>query len=175
MTNKVSGYGADFALVKKEGNRTIIGYEKKAVEGSDLYVWYEVYFYKSIPTIQQVKDAVFNDINSQTDNEILCGLDYTIKHGADQGKQVKLWLSDANQNNIHAQCSAGTIFPWRYKVAEDNGAPVYEEFADATELSTVSDMITNYVHQCQEDGWARKDAIDWGPYVDALEHLTPNE
>ena len=78
MTNKINGFSADFALAKKEGTRIIVAYEKTDIDGTALAMWFEVYFHQSVPTLQQVKDAIFADINSQTDEEILCGFDYTI-------------------------------------------------------------------------------------------------
>ena len=41
---KICGNGADFALVKQERSRTIIGYELKLIQGSELSEWHEVYF-----------------------------------------------------------------------------------------------------------------------------------
>lgn len=175
MTNKINGFSADFALAKKEGTRIIVGYEKTEIDGTALAMWFEVYFHQSVPTLQQVKDAIFADINSQTDAEILCGFNYTIQHGSDQGKQVKVWLSEANQTDIDRLANAsGVAFPVRHKVAEDGaGNAIYEEFQNATEMKSLSDSFIIYIHQCQESGWQRKDAFDWQAYQQALDALTP--
>ena len=172
------GNGADFALVKQERSRTIVGYELRRVEGSALSEWHEVYFPRKVvdlPSIAQVRKAVEDDINAQTDAKIVSGFDYTIQHGSDQGKQVKVWLSEANQTDIDRLANAsGVTFPVRHKVAEDGaGNAIYEEFQNATEMKSLSDSFTIYIHQCQESGWQRKDAFDWQAYQDALDALTP--
>ena len=37
-------------------------------------------------------------------------------------------------------------------------------FADAGEMHTICTLTSQHVLACQQDGWARKDAIDWEPY-----------
>ena len=174
---KVNGTLSDFAAVRTEGTQIVISYGLKQV-GGDLYEWHEVSLNKTSTnalTLDIVKNAILNDINSQTDAEILCGFDYTIRHGGDQGKQVKVWLSEANQTDIDRLANAsGVLFPVRHKVAEDGaGNAIYEEFQNATEMKSLSDSFTIYIHQCQEAGWQRKDAFDWQAYQDALDALTP--
>ena len=174
---KVNGTLSDFAAVRTEGTQIVISYGLKQVEG-DLYEWHEVSLNKTSTnalTLDIVKNAILGDINSQTDAEILCGFDYTIQHGSDQGKQVKVWLSEANQTDIDRLANvSGVLFPVRHKVAEDGaGNAIYEEFQNATEMKSLSDSFTIYIHQCQEAGWQRKDAFDWQAYQDALDALTP--
>lgn len=174
---KVNGTLSDFAAVRTEGTQIVISYGLNQV-GGDLYEWHEVSLNKTSTnalTLDIVKNAILGDINSQTDEEILCGFDYTIRHGGDQGKQVKVWLSEANQTDIDRLANAsGVLFPVRHKVAEDGaGNAIYEEFQNATEMKSLSDSFTIYIHQCQEAGWQRKDAFDWQAYQDALDALTP--
>ena len=174
---KVNGTLSDFAAVRTEGTQIVISYGLNQV-GGDLYEWHEVSLNKTSTnalTLDIVKNAILGDINSQTDEEILCGFDYTIRHGGDQGKQVKVWLSEANQTDIDRLANAsGVLFPVRHKVAEDGaGNAIYEEFQNATEMKSLSDSFTIYIHQCQESGWQRKDAFDWQAYQDALDALTP--
>ena len=174
---KVNGTLSDFAAVRTEGTQIVISYGLNQV-GGDLYEWHEVSLNKTSTnalTLDIVKNAILGDINSQTDEEILCGFDYTIRHGGDQGKQVKVWLSEANQTDIDRLANAsGVLFPVRHKVAEDGaGNAIYEEFQNATEMKSLSDSFTIYIHQCQEAGWLRKDAFDWQAYQDALDALTP--
>ena len=174
---KVNGTLSDFAAVRTEGTQIVISYGLNQV-GGDLYEWHEVSLNKTSTnalTLDIVKNAILGDINSQTDEEILCGFDYTIRHGGDQGKQVKVWLSEANQTDIDRLANAsGVLFPVRHKVAEDGaGNAIYEEFQNATEMKSLSDSFTIYIHQCQESGWQRKDAFDWQAYQQALDALTP--
>lgn len=44
--NKVCGKKSDFALLREDASRIVIGYDCKKVEGEDLYEWYEIYIAK---------------------------------------------------------------------------------------------------------------------------------
>ena len=90
---KMCGNGADFALVKQERSRTIVGYELRRVEGSALSEWHEVYFPRKkvdLPSIEQVKEAVNADIDAQTDAKILNSYEFT-PDGASE--PITVWLS----------------------------------------------------------------------------------
>lgn len=93
--SRVYGIESDFSLVRRDKSRIIIGYDlKPADEGH--FTWGEVYFYKKInpnPTLEQVKEAVINDINAQTDEKILSGFVWNDK---------PVWLSSENQFNFKA-------------------------------------------------------------------------
>jgi len=43
---KVSGQIDDFAYISEDESRIIIGYDLKQVEKTNIYEWYEIYFYK---------------------------------------------------------------------------------------------------------------------------------
>jgi hypothetical protein len=166
---KIQGTLSDFAYFKEEGGRYVIGYGLKEL-GNSLYEWYEVYIYKrqqSIISFLDVKAAVEGDINADTSARITQGFAYTVKHGAQEGTDVNVWLSKENQSDFHAmhQNADALTFPVRYKIGETaDGMPVYEEFADADEMHTICTMTSQHVLACQQEGWARKDAIDWEPY-----------
>ena len=92
--NKMNGKQADFAPIRDEGTSIVICYGLKQVE-NELYEWYEVYLPKKQNaqlSLQMVKDAIENDINSRVDEKILCGYPWTVLHGDDAGKDVKVWL-----------------------------------------------------------------------------------
>jgi hypothetical protein len=143
--NKVFGEKELYAPIRKDYNRILVNYEYKDEPDGVNGTWYEIVFYtKQTPylNIQMVKDAIIKDINSQTDEKILDGYEWTILHGDDAGKTVKVWLSAENQNNFKAFHDAVKdypnleAFPVTYKLAEDEeGKPVYETFESATELS----------------------------------------
>ena len=124
------------------------------------------------PSMSEVKDFVYGVVNAKTTARIISGFPYTVKHGAQTGTEVNVWLSKENQEDFHAmhQTSADIEFPVRYKVGEIDGTPVYEEFADVEEMHAVCVSTTNHVLACQQAGWAEKDSIDFTPYEEVIEH-----
>ena len=167
--NKVNGKKTSFAPVREDGSRITICYGLKKLS-KDLYEWLEVYLPKkqtSQMSLQTVKNAIIGDINARTTERIISGFDYTVKHGWQADTAVKVWLSKENQSDFHAmhQQADDLTFPLLYKIGETaDGMPVYEEFADADEMHTICTLTSQHVLSCQQDGWDRKDAIDWEPY-----------
>ena len=167
--NKIYGSKSDYAPVKREGTQIIVSYGYDSIDETE-GTWYEV----SLPaanypllSFADVKAAIEGDINAETSALITQGFAYTVKHGAQAGTEVNVWLSKENQSDFHAmhQNADGLTFPVRYKIGETaDGMPVYEEFADADEMHTVCTLTSQHVLSCQQDGWDRKDAIDWEPY-----------
>ena len=167
--NKIYGLKSDYAPVKREGTQIIVSYGYESIDKNE-GTWYEV----SLPaanypllSFADVKAAIEGDINADTSARITQGFAYTVKHGAQAGTEVNVWLSKENQSDFHAmhQNADGLTFPVRYKIGETaDGMPVYEEFADADEMHTVCTLTSQHVLSCQQDGWDRKDAIDWEPY-----------
>ena len=180
MKQKTSGLQADFAPIRDEGTRITICYGLKKLS-KDLYEWLEVYLPKkqtSTLSLQTVKDAIIGDINARTTARIISGFDYTVKHGEQTGTQVKVWLSKENQSDFHAmhQQADDLTFPLRYKIGELNDStPVYEDFADASEMHAICVATTNHVLARQQEGWAEKDAIDWTPYEELFPEETPTQ
>ena len=167
--NKIYGLKSDYAPVKREGTQIIVSYGYESIDKNE-GTWYEV----SLPaanypllSFADVKAAIEGDINADTSARITQGFAYTVKHGAQAGTEVNVWLSKENQSDFHAmhQNADGLTFPVRYKIGETaDGMPVYEEFADADEMHTICTLTSQHVLSCQQDGWDRKDAIDWEPY-----------
>ena len=167
--NKIYGLKSDYAPVKREGTQIIVSYGYESIDKNE-GTWYEV----SLPaanypllSFADVKAAIEGDINAETSALITQGFAYTVKHGAQAGAEVNVWLSKENQSDFHAmhQNADGLTFPVRYKIGETaDGMPVYEEFADADEMHTICTLTSQHVLSCQQDGWDRKDAIDWEPY-----------
>ena len=167
--NKIYGSKSDYAPVKREGTQIIVSYGYESIDKNE-GTWYEV----SLPaanypllSFADVKAAIEGDINAETSALITQGFAYTVKHGAQAGTEVNVWLSKENQSDFHAmhQNADGLTFPVRYKIGETaDGMPVYEEFADADEMHTICTLTSQHVLSCQQDGWDRKDAIDWEPY-----------
>jgi hypothetical protein len=167
------GNGADFALVKQERSRTIVGYELRRMEGSALSEWHEVYFPRKVvdlPSIEQVKEAVNADIDAQTDAKILNGYEFT-PDGASE--PITVWLSKESQTNF-SEAHRLQIVPVKFKLNEtDDKQPIYHTFETFEELDRFYKGGVQYINYCLNVGWARKDAIDWEPYAQAIDALKP--
>lgn len=165
---------SDFAFMREDASRIVIGYGLTQVEKTEVYEWWEIYFYKQqtpLISLQIVKDAIIKDINDRVDANILCGYPWTVLHGADEGKAVKVWLSKENQGNFEAKYNLhftnpnALTFPTEYKIAEDdNKEGIFEEFQTFEELEVFYLGGLNYIEQCYKAGWAEKKAFDWAPY-----------
>lgn len=165
--NKIQGKQSDFAYVRQDGSRTVVGYGLKPIDGSDDYTWREVYLPRKqypIVSLQTVKDAIIADINAVTDEKILSGFVWNDK---------PVWLSEENQRNFSeaqrvAMMVPEQILPVTFKLGEQaDGTPVYHEFQNAEELTAFYLQSVAYINQQLQQGWQEKDAIDWSPY-DAL-------
>jgi len=161
--SKVYGLRKEFALVRLDASRTIIGYGL-CQEDEEHATWHEVYFYKKMvgtPSFAQVKKAILADIDAQTDERILNGYEFT-PDGADT--PIVVWLSRENQTNF-SEAQRLAIVPITFKLNEDEEQKaIYHTFADFDELDRFYKGGVAYIQQCLQQGWARKDAIDWAPY-----------
>lgn len=175
---KMCGNGADFALVKQERSRTIVGYELRRLEGSALSEWHEVYFPRKVvdlPSIEQVRKAVEDDINAQTDAKIITGFVW-IPEG---GTSINVYLSMENQNNFSeayhiAERKPESILPVTFKLGEQpDKTPIYHTFETFAELESFYLQGASFKQAALAEGWARKDALDWEAYEAALEVLKP--
>jgi hypothetical protein len=160
---KVNGTLSDFAAVRTEGTQIVISYGLKQVEG-DLYEWHEVSLNKTSTnalTIDIVKTAILGDINHRTDEKILSGLVW---------KGNPVWLSQENQFNFKAAYdlavqTQGATLPVTFKLGEqEDGTPVYHTFETMEDFTDFYISSVNFINQTLNEGWARKDSIDWSPY-----------
>lgn len=166
--NKMSGKKSDFAFIREDASRTVIGYGLKKLTGENLYEWYEIYIYKTKKSnigLKDVKDAIYADINKKTDEKILNGFKWTPAGG----EPVNVYLSEENQRNFsEAQRMAAEnsfVLPITFKLGEtDDEQPVYHTFETAEELNSFYLSAFSYINQCLNAGWKEKDAIDWSPY-----------
>jgi hypothetical protein len=162
--NKVFGLISDFAPVREEGSRIVVSYDLAVVDDNKT-TWIEVYLPKkqtpSILTLKMVKEAIIEDINAQTDEKILSGFVWNNK---------PVWLSKESQFDFKAAYdlavqTEGASLPVKFKLGEDeNGDAVYHTF---NALNSFTDFYTKaiaYINQCLNDGWTKKDGIDWTPY-----------
>lgn len=140
--------------------------------------WYEVYIYKrqnSQLSFQIVKDAILADINEKTDAKILSGFVWT----PEGGEPINVWLSAENQRNFSeaqrmAEKYGSLVLPLTFKLGEaDDESAVYHTFETVEELEGFYAQAFAFVNQCLNEGWARKDAIDWTPYEELFPEPEP--
>lgn len=164
--NKMNGKKSDFALMKSEGSRIVIGYGLKKITGTNLYEWYEIYIAKKQVnqlSLQDVKDAIIKDIDDRTDAKILNGYQFT-PDGADES--ITVWLSKESQTNF-SEAQRLQIIPVKFKLNEtEDKQPIYHTFETVEELNRFYLGGVQYINQCLNEGWAEKDSIDWAPYED---------
>lgn len=165
--SRMNGPKECFVPIREDASQVIVSYEKVA-DGKKNAFWQEVYFWKkrtSKPTIEQIKAAVYADINQQTDQNILSGFVWN---------DINVWLSEENQRNFSeaqriAMFMPDSILPVTFKLGEDaEGNPVYHTFETSEELTGFYLQAVAFINQCLAYGWERKDGIDWTPYEQAL-------
>lgn len=166
MVNKYSGNVSDFQPVVEDQSRVVISYGLTET-GEGKAEWYEVVFYKKQgkPSFDAAKKAVIADIDAQTDEKILNGYEFT-PDGADT--PIIVWLSKESQTNF-SEAHRLQIVPIKFKLNEtEDKQPIYHEFETFEELDRFYKGGVQYINQCLNEGWARKDSIDWAPYEAAL-------
>lgn len=169
MSDKVYGRKEIYIPIREDVTRHIISYGLEPLSDSVHATWYEIVFYKKEhPSINfdEVKEAILNDINSQTDEKILSGFVWTPVGG----EPINVWLSDENQRNYSeadrkAKDSPELVLPVTFKLGEDaDKNPVYHTFETYAELDGFYMQAFRYINQCLNEGWQRKDSIDWNDY-----------
>ena len=167
--SKVFGLTERYSLIDTSGSKTLVNYGIEHVDEKNS-TWHEVSFLKAhgeLPNINDVKEAIINDINNDTDAKILSGF---VWNG------INVWLSEENQRNFSeaqrmAEKYGEAVLPLRFKLGEDSeGNPVYHTFETVAELDAFFIQAFSFVNQCLNEGWAKKDNFDWKPY----EELLPN-
>ena len=160
--NKYYGKKAEFIPIREDRTRIIVSYGMESVNDTHC-TWYEVYFQKSevpMPSKEQIKSAIIEDIDAHTDEKILSGF---VWNG------TNVWLSAENQRNFsEADRKAESnpdILPIMFKIGEDGGKnPVYHVFETFEELDGFYMQAFAYIQQCLNEGWRQKDSIDWSLY-----------
>ena len=120
--------------------------------------WQE-YRFNYIPTLDEIKNVIFDFYNKETDEKIISG---HIWNG------MNVWLSSENQFNykvaydIAVQTNGGNL-PVKFKFGTDNNA-IYYEFKTLEELFDFYVSSINYVQKTLEEGWQKKDSINWNFY-----------
>lgn len=167
-------------IPEKDIINTVIQYYDK-----DEDKWYKVYFDKKLhPTVSwnEIYDGVINDINNRTDEKILNGFIW---------REIPVYLSKENQFNFKAAYdlalqTQGASLPVKFKLGqtsihyenigtEENpeyircgGEPVYYTFKTLEDISDFYVKTIAFINQTLNEGWQKKDSIDWSVYQDAL-------
>lgn len=167
---KKYGLISDFALIRKDMSRTVIGYGLTPEEDGEHATWHEVVIYKKKivePNIKQVKEAVQDDIDDRTDARILNGYPFT-PDGAEES--ITVWLSKESQTNF-SEAHRLKIVPVKFKLNETaDKQPIYHTFETFDELNRFYVGGVQYINQFLNEGWSEKDSIDWSEYEEALEN-----
>ena len=106
-----------------------------------------------------IKNIITNYYNKLIDQSILSGL---VWNG------MKVWLSNENQFNYKvaydlAVQTNGATLPIVFKFGDDE-EPVYYEFKTLEDLSNFYITSINYVQTVLQEGWNKKDKINWDFY-----------
>lgn len=118
------------------------------------------------PTIEKIKEIVLSGINAVTDEKILSGF---VWNG------MEVWLSSENQFNYKAAYDIavqtnGANLPVRFKFGTTE-KPIYYTFNTVEELSDFYMSAMSYINACLEEGWAKKDAINWSEYEEIINNV----
>lgn len=129
---------------------------------SNLGTWTELII-RSKPSLQQVKNIILTALNKDIDQKILSGMVW---------KDMPIWLSSENQFNYKAAydlavMSQGKSLPVTFKFGTTD-TPIYYTFETLEDLSDFYISAMAYINKTLEDGWKKKDSIDWSVYEEAL-------
>ena len=139
--------------VDEEGNKT----------ETNLGTWTEMWL-SGKPSIEQVKGIILDTMNKEIDQKILSGFVW---------KDIPVWLSTENQFNYKAAydlavMSQGQSLPVTFKFGTTE-SPVYYTFESLEDISDFYLSAMTYINKTLEDGWKKKDDIDWSVYEKTLE------
>ena len=136
----------------------IYGYGTDGVSG---WTYRERFEYK--PTLEEIKEIIIAQVNRNVEEKILCGLMW---------RDMPIWLSTENQFNYKAAYDLafqtnGASLPTVFKFG-DTENPIYYKFDTLEDLQDFYVKAMRYINEQLAIGWAKKDAIDWSKYEEAL-------
>lgn len=149
--------------------RTIIGYKD-----TDYCTFMQEYVIN--PTVDSIKAMIFSWIDSNTDYKILTGYVWNVPKVGGEPEQVSVWLSSENQFNYKAAFDLayqtnGQNLPVKFKFGVPD-KPVYHTFSELSELQDFYLGSVTFINNTLNEGWAKKDSINWTPYREALNNIT---
>lgn len=131
----------------------------------------ETFFAK--PTIEQIKKMILENINKEIDKKILNGFSW----GDESGTTINVYLSSENQFNYKAAYDLayqtdGQSLPFILKFGEQDN-PQYYRFDTLEKFTDFYTSCINFINTTLQEGWNKKDAIDWEKYD--LDESKPTE
>ena len=124
------------------------------------------------PSMDDVKDFVKAVIDAETDAKILNGYPFT-PDGAEE--PVIVWLSKESQTNF-SEAHRLQIVPVKFKLNEtEDKQAIYHTFETFEELDRFYKGGVQWINQCLNEGWQKKDGFDWTPYEEILNPVVENQ
>ena len=85
---------------------------------------------------------------------------------------MSIWLSSENQFNYKAAydlavMSQGKSLPVVFKFGSTDN-PMYYQFETLEDISDFYLSAMAHVNKCLDEGWKKKDSIDWSVYEEVL-------
>lgn len=129
---------------------------------TSLFTWTEAIFH-SKPSLIQLKQVILGVINAEIDNKIISGFVW---------RDMPIWLSQENQFNYKAAFdlaiqTGGQNLPVTFKFGTTE-EPQYHKFETIEELMDFYTSAMKYIDTTLNDGWVKKDSIDWSVYENIL-------
>lgn len=124
---------------------------------------WSVHTFTRKPSFGQLKNFILSEMNKRVDENILSGFVW---------RDMPVWLSTENQFNYKAAYDLavqtnGASLPTVFKFG-DTENPIYYKFDTLEELQDFYIKAMRYINEQLAIGWAKKDAIDWNAYEEAL-------
>lgn len=115
--------------------------------------------FKYKPSLSQIKDLICDYYNKKTDEAILSGFVWN---------NMSVWLSSENQFNYKAAYdlavqTKGASLPVKFKFG-DSINPIYYSFKNLNEFTDFYVQAMTYINTTLEQGWTKKDQINWNKY-----------
>ena len=148
--------------------------EEQAKEDAGEYVERTIIGYKDTDYCSFMTEYLYSDISiNNIKNLIIDWYDADIKYKIINSMKYKgnsVYLSSENQYNFSDMQRMvkedNSILPIKTKIGEiDNTHPIYYTFNTVEEVDEFCDAIYNHITQCRQEGWEKKDAIDWDLYT----------
>ena len=122
---------------------------------------YKYMIFESLPNVKTIKNALEEYINNNVVKKITNDFMFDEK---------KIHLTKENQMNYKAAYDLavqtnGANLPYKIKTSDKNGNTQYIVFNTVDELSMFYVAMNAHINRCIEEGWRKKDAIDYSIYV----------
>ena len=128
------------------------------LEGDNI-VTFEEKTFKYKPSIDKIKELIYNWYNKKIDNAIINGFVW---------KDMPIWLSTENQFNYKAAYDLaiqtnGMTLPVKFKFGTPEN-PIYYTFKDLPDFTDFYVSAMTYINTTLDAGWNQKDSINWDKY-----------